>query len=107
MCSSDLWINDQDGIPVVLMEAMATGLPAISTLTAGIPELIRDQDTGLLVNADDPSGLAAAMARLLADEGLAQRLAQTGRAYVLKEFGAMVNALRLQKIFTRVVEGKA
>jgi hypothetical protein len=47
------------------------------------------------------------MARLLADEGLAQRLAQTGREYVLQEFGAMVNALRLQKIFTRVVEGKA
>jgi glycosyltransferase involved in cell wall biosynthesis len=98
------WLNDQDGIPVVLMEAMATGLPAISTRIAGIPELIRDQDTGLLVNADDPDGLAAAMARLLADEGLAQRLAQTGRAYVLEEFGARVNALRLQKIFTRVVE---
>lgn len=101
------WLDNQDGIPVVLMEAMASGLPAISSRVAGIPELIRDHDTGLLVDPDDPPALAAAMARLLADEGLAQRLAQAGRNYVVQEFGAQTNALRLQKIFTRIMAKEA
>ncbi|MDO9532850.1 MAG: glycosyltransferase family 4 protein [Deltaproteobacteria bacterium] len=100
-------LHNHDCIPVALMEAMATGLPAISTWIGGIPELIRNRETGLLVAPDDPSGLAAAMGRLLSDEGLAQQLAQAGRNYVVQEFGAQTNALRLQKIFTRIMEGKA
>lgn len=101
------WLHNQDGIPVVLMEAMAMELPVISTRIAGIPELIHDQENGLLVDPDDPQGLAAALARLLADPKLAHKLAQAGRQYVIQEFGAHTNALRLQKIFTRIKERRA
>lgn len=100
-------LNDQDGIPVVLMEAMAMGLPVISTRIAGIPELIRDNETGLLVNPDDPAGLAAAMARLLEDQGLARQLARAGRNYVIKEFGSDPNAIKMRRVFTEIIEGKA
>jgi glycosyltransferase involved in cell wall biosynthesis len=93
-------IGDRDGLPVVLMEAMAMELPVISTRIAGIPELVLDQKTGMLVDPDDPAGLAEAMARLLEDQGLARRLARAGRNYVNQEFGSAPNALKLQKIFT-------
>jgi glycosyltransferase involved in cell wall biosynthesis len=62
--------------------------------------LVLDQETGMLVDPDDPAGLAEAMARLLEDQGLARRLARAGRNYVNQEFGSAPNALKLQKIFT-------
>jgi colanic acid/amylovoran biosynthesis glycosyltransferase len=63
--------NDVDGLPQMLMEAMACGLPAISTRLVGIPDLIRDGETGLLVEANDAAGLADAIARLMHDRELA------------------------------------
>lgn len=101
------WFNNHDCIPVVLMEAMAMGLPVISTRLGGIPELIQDGETGLLVEPEDPQGLAAAIARLLKDEDWARQLAQAGRNYVIQEFGADKNAQRLEAIFTRVVEARS
>ncbi len=101
------WYNNHDCIPYVLMESMAMGLPVISTYIGGIPELIKDGETGLLVEPEDPQGLAAAIARLLKDEAWARRLAQAGRDYVMDEFGAEKNAQRLQEIFTRVVGARS
>ena len=94
--------NDRDGIPNVLLEAMAMGVPVISTRVSGIPELVRDEETGLLVDPDDPDGLAGAIARLLHDHGLAQRLAQAGRELVLREFNIHTSARQLQRLFTEV-----
>ncbi len=98
------WLNNHDCIPYVLIEAMTMGLPVISTRVGGIPELIRDGETGLLVEPEDPEGLAAAMARLLADEELARHLAQAGRDFVVREFAADRNAQKLQDIFTKIIE---
>lgn len=78
--------NDVDGLPQMLMEAMACGLPAISTRLVGIPDLIRDGETGLLVEANDAKGLADAIARLMHDRELAHRLALTGRQWVDQKF---------------------
>ncbi len=61
------------------LEAMATGLPVIGTLTGGIPEMIETEKTGLLVRVNDPDGLANAMQRLLENPDLAQKLGQAGR----------------------------
>lgn len=99
------WFNNHDCIPFVLMESMAMGLPVISTRLGGIPELIQDGETGLLVEPEDPQGLATAIARILKDEDWARRLAQAGRNYVIQEFGADKNAQKLEEIFTRVVKG--
>jgi colanic acid/amylovoran biosynthesis glycosyltransferase len=78
--------NDVDGLPQMLMEAMACGLPAISTRLVGIPDLIRDGQTGLLVEADDAVGLADAIARLMHDRELSRHLAIAGREWVDQKF---------------------
>lgn len=76
----------QDGIPIVLMEAMALGVPVISTRLSGIPELVIDNRTGLLTSPGDDSHLASAMERLLSDPALADQLRKQGREFVEKEF---------------------
>lgn len=91
--------NDRDGIPNVLIEAMAMEIPVVSTRVSGIPELVRDGETGLLVDPDDPNGLAEAITRLLNDPGLAHRLAQAGRELVLREFNIYTSAQQLLLLF--------
>lgn len=78
--------NDVDGLPQMLMEAIACGLPAVSTRLVGIPDLIRNGDTGLLVEPNDAAALADALQRLEADDALAQRLAEAGRTHLLESF---------------------
>ena len=78
--------NDVDGLPQMLMEAMACGLPAVSTRLVGIPDLIRDGDTGLLVEPEDVEALAEALMRLAEDENLAKKLAKAGRRHLEDRF---------------------
>ena len=79
-----------EGIPVVLMEAMAMELPVIATRVRGVPELVEDRVTGLLVEACDSDALAAAVRELIADPMLCQRLAGAGRDKVIAEFNAEI-----------------
>ena len=72
-----------DGIPNVLVEAMAMKLPVISTYVAGVPELIRDEDNGLLVPEKDAEALTVAIERLLADPVLRRHFGERGRETVL------------------------
>ena len=67
--------GDRDGLPTVLLEAMALGTPAVSTTVAGVPEMIEDGVGGLLVGQRDPVALAGALDRLLASEDLRAHLA--------------------------------
>ena len=78
--------GDRDGIPNVLAEAMATGVAVVSTNVSGIPELVRDEQTGLLVPPNDPKALAFAIGRLLHDPGRAARLARAARVLMEEEF---------------------
>jgi glycosyltransferase involved in cell wall biosynthesis len=78
--------GDVDGLPQMLVEAMACGLPAISTRLAGIPDLVRHEETGLLVEPHDAAGLADAIERLMRDRPLAARLAAAGRRWVEERF---------------------
>lgn len=78
--------GDRDGIPNVLLEAMAMALPVVSTPVSGIPELVDHDRTGLLVAPDRPAELAAAITRLLADPALGRRLAAAGRRAVQEDF---------------------
>jgi len=78
--------GDRDGLPNVLMEAQATGLPCLSTPVSGIPELIGDGVTGRLVPPDDPDALAAAIAALAADPAGRAALGRAGAVRVRRDF---------------------
>jgi colanic acid/amylovoran biosynthesis glycosyltransferase len=96
--------GDRDGIPVVLMEAMARGVCVISGDLPTIRELVKHGETGLLAPPEDEGALSAAIQALIDDPGLRQRLAEKGRAWVDEEFSARVNIDRLLDAF--VVAGK-
>ncbi len=90
--------GDRDGIPNVLVEAMRLGLPVVSTRVSGIPELIVDGDTGLLVPPRDTQALTDALARLLDDPHLRGRLAAGAARHVLHAFDLVGNAARLRTL---------
>lgn len=87
--------GDRDGLPTVLVEALARAVPVISTSVVGIPELVRHGHTGLLVAPDDPQALAEALRTVRADPALARRLGAAGRELVAAAYdpGASARAL--------------
>lgn len=87
--------GDMDGIPVVLMEAMSQRVPVVSTRLSGIPELVMDGTTGLLVPPADPAALAAALRRMIEDSEMRARLNDAAVQHVEVEFGQQVNIDRL------------
>jgi glycosyltransferase involved in cell wall biosynthesis len=93
--------GDRDGIPNVLVEAMRIGVPVVSTNISGIPELVRDGESGVLVPPRDDEALARGIARLLADSNLRLRLSQAAMQRVCDEFDLSVNAEHLSNLFRR------
>lgn len=89
----------REGLPVVLIEALAAGVPAVASDLSGIPELIETDVTGILVPPGDADALADALERLAADPALRARLASGGRARVAAEFDLDTNARRLIERF--------
>ena len=83
--------GEREGIPVALMEAMATGLPVVSSRLSGIPELVEHGVSGLLAEPRDATGFADALTALAEDPGLRSRLGRAGRAKVLAEFDLAMN----------------
>lgn len=90
-----------EGIPVVLMEAMAMEIPCVSTAINGIPELIRDGVDGLLVAPSDADGLAAALARLMDEPALRESIGKAGRQRVLESYEISASADRLRDVFEK------
>ena len=95
-----------EGIPVVLMEAMAMEIPCVATRITGIPELIEDGVSGLLVSPSDVEGMAAAMLRLMESAELREALGKAGRQRVQQDYELAVSADRLAEVFHRRL-GKA
>jgi colanic acid/amylovoran biosynthesis glycosyltransferase len=91
--------SDRDGIPNVIMEALVHRLPVVASNVAGISEVVRDGETGLLVPQKDPAALAAAIERLVADRQAALALAARGRDLVLRNFDSRENHLKLLALF--------
>jgi glycosyltransferase involved in cell wall biosynthesis len=94
--------GDRDGIPNVLVEAMASGVPVVSTRISGIPELIEDGINGLLVAPGDAAALADAITRLLTDPRLASRLAAAGRLTVERGFDLVANSRRVAELLVGI-----
>jgi colanic acid/amylovoran biosynthesis glycosyltransferase len=87
--------GDRDGIPNVILEALASRLPVIASAISGIPEVVHHERTGLLVQPGDVPALAAAIERLLEDPNLRGRLGEAGRELVMREFEQRANVARL------------
>jgi len=75
----------EEGLGTTLFDAMAAGTPIVATCAGGIPEIVRDGETGLLVEKRDPQALAAAVVRMLTDAPLAKRLAAAAGEFVRRE----------------------
>ncbi len=91
--------GDRDGIPNVIPEAMALGLPVIASAVSGIPEFVRDGETGLLVKPGDSEALAGAVDRLVQCNGLRATMVENARALVEDEFDNETNVAALLQIF--------
>jgi glycosyltransferase involved in cell wall biosynthesis len=90
--------GDRDGIPNVLREAMACGLPVVTTGVSGITELVRNGENGLIVEPDRPVELADALHRLIKDPELAFRLAERGRTTISERFDAATTAAQMASL---------
>lgn len=96
--------GDRDGLPTVMLEAMALGTPCVATPVTGIPEALLEGETGALVAEHDPAGLAAAIASLLSDASLRVRLAEGARRLVETRFDSQQNAAQLRRLFAGVAQ---
>ncbi len=97
--------GDRDGLPTVLLEALAMGLPVISTTLNGIPEIIEHGKTGLLVPPGDPVLLGQAIEEVLANLDFQERLAHEGRLKAEEAFDIQKNVLVLGDLFTQLTVG--
>lgn len=98
--------QDRDGLPTILLEAMAMGTPCVSTPVTGIPEIVDHGNTGLMVPERDAEALADACERLLTDAPLRSRLAVAARQQVEERFDVERNAARLRQLFDRVLDSR-
>ena len=88
MAASDAFVMSSlwEGLGLVFLEAMATGLPVVGSRVSAIPEVVTDGETGLLVDPADPAALAAGIERMLSDEELRNALGEAGPAIVNERF---------------------
>jgi glycosyltransferase involved in cell wall biosynthesis len=94
--------STQESLPQAIIEGMALGKPAVVTAIAGIPTMVGDGESGLVVPPDDAAALANALSRLLQDASLAARLGETARQRYLANYTDVQMARRLEAIFAGV-----
>jgi glycosyltransferase involved in cell wall biosynthesis len=95
-----------EGFGVAAAEASAAGLPVVATNVYGIPDVVRDSETGILVPPKDPGALAKAVGRLVGDPRLRARLGAAGREYVAKHYDWTENAQQMASIYERLLSGR-
>ncbi len=95
-----------EGSPNVVLEAMAANLPIVATAVGGVPEMLENNESALLVPPNDPPSIAAAIASLLTDKQLAQRLAKKAATLVDTQYGPEKYVRSLVEIYSGVIEGR-
>jgi glycosyltransferase involved in cell wall biosynthesis len=96
--------GDMDGIPNTLIEAMALGIPVVTTSVSGIPELVVDGATGVVVRPGDPDELAAGLQRVIEDPEAARKRAAAGLAMVAAEFDIAHSAAAMASLLERALD---
>jgi glycosyltransferase involved in cell wall biosynthesis len=96
----------EDNCPMVVLEAMAAGVPVLASKIGGVPDLIESEKTGLFCDPDRPESFCEGVAKLLADRNFARQLATAARAEALRRFHPLVIARRHLEIYREVVKAK-
>jgi glycosyltransferase involved in cell wall biosynthesis len=99
LVAPSLW----EGMPMVVLEAMAARLPVVATRVGGTPDVVADGETGLLVAPSDAMQLAQSIERLLVDPGLRQQMGRAGRARAEQNFSIEQNVAQTQALYERLV----
>ena len=89
--------GDCEGLPTVVLESIRAGLPVVATNHAGIPEIVRDQETGFLVPENDPDALAAALLAVMQQGDHIQQMVVNAQARLQKDFNATIQSEKLQR----------
>jgi len=97
-------IGDKEGIPNTIKEAMATGLPVVSTFHAGIPELVVDQETGFLLPERDTDGLVEKLDYLITHSEIRERLGRHGREIIMEKFNLVQQMKELEQVYQGVID---
>ncbi|HSJ83255.1 MAG TPA: glycosyltransferase [Acidimicrobiia bacterium] len=105
VAAADLFVNPSsvEGLPVAILEAMALGRPVVATAAGGVPGIVKDGETGILVEPEDPEALAEGMLRMLADPELARRLADAASELVAKEYGLEPMVRATEDVYRQVL----
>lgn len=107
VAAADLVVNpaDVEGLPLALLEAMSLGKPVVATAVGGVPSIVKDQETGILVPPGDPQALALGIERLLADRSLAAALAEAGERLIRTRFSAESMVRDIEDVYSTVLYG--
>ena len=97
----------EEGLPMAILEAMAAARPVVASAVGGIGEAVLDGETGILVPAQDPEALAAALARVLESPALRDRLGAAGHARAQAEFSREQMTARYRALFAQLRAGRA
>ncbi len=98
--------SDYEGMPLAVLEYMDAGLPVVSTAVGGVPDVVVDGETGLLVPRRDDAALAAALSALLGDRERARRLGEAGRVRRRSEFDLDTMVRRLEALYTELLRAR-
>ncbi len=104
LSASDIFvlISDWEGLPYTIIEAMMAGLPVIASEVGGVGELVKDGETGFLVERKDVAGLTAALQRLIGNRALRQKLGNAGRQRALTMFSAAQMLKNVQDVYAEL-----
>jgi len=103
---SSSWHGEKEGIPGTIVEAMACGLPVVSTYHAGIPELVSNEQNGLLVKEQDLEGLSQAVGRLIEDRALRERLGCAAAQTATSRCRLSVRTRQLERVYGCLLAGQ-
>jgi glycosyltransferase involved in cell wall biosynthesis len=107
IAAADVYVNpaDHEGLPVTILEALALERPVVATAVGGVPSVVRDGETGILVQPQQPAELAVAISGLLQDPSYAQHLAEQGGRLVGEEYGLESMVRAFEQVYSEVLDG--
>ena len=106
LAASDVFVlsSDYEGVPLTVLEAMAAGKPVVATAVGGVPELIEDGETGILVPPRNPEALAQGILRLAKDASLRQRMGKAARERAQERFDISRTAREYEALYLRLLK---